>query len=146
MTDQFLLRKKDRLLRDMDLRMRLNDINRLHRLKDRLAPHWWEPTLLIVFFVAALGLLVSLMGYTKLRDHPLDDWMLFWFGMMILTMGLCFQVILIKIYNFRRVGDLLMRMVEEMRKEQDKIMGEIEAARAVEQEPEPPDTQPQTEP
>lgn len=133
-----LARKKERLLREMDLRMRLNDISRLHNLKDRLASHWWEPTLLIIFSTAAIGLLASLYGYADLKARPLDAWMLFWFGLMILTMILCFQVILIKIYNFRRINDLLMRMVEEMRAQQDRILAELEAARPAEAAPAEP--------
>ncbi len=143
--------------------MKVNDIRRLHNLRNMLATRWWEPSLVIILFAAALGLLASLYQYTEwrsaarkasaersIRAHPdtvatpnsddpkttssnglerlsaqqeirLNKWMLFWFGLMILLIVLCFQIILFRIYNFRRFGDILMKMMEDLQKRQAEI-------------------------
>lgn len=113
MEGQRFPRDKDQLLKEVDLRMRLGDISRMHELQERLAPRWWEPMLVVVLFVSALGLLASLTYFTKVQDDPVNKWILFWIGLMVLTMVMSFQVILMRIYNFRRANDLLARMAEE---------------------------------
>lgn len=108
-----LPRDKDELLREVDVRMRIGDIRRMHEMRERLAPRWWEPALIVILFAAALGLLASLMVFTKFHDDPSNKWLLFWLGLLILTSVMCFQVILIRIYQFRRANDLLTRMAED---------------------------------
>ncbi|MBI1783811.1 hypothetical protein HYR69_01585 [Candidatus Sumerlaeota bacterium] len=143
-------RDKERLLQEMDVRLRLSDIRRIHNLRHMLAPRWWEPTLVIILFAAALGLLASLFQYNTLRtemveklssnspdvsidkwilyaelmSRPLNRWILFWFGIMILVSVLCFQIILFRIYNFRRVSDVLIHMMEDLQKKQDELREE----------------------
>jgi hypothetical protein len=144
-------RDKETLLREMDARMRLSDIKRLHALHHRMAPSWWEPVFVILLFAAALGLLASLHQYVAARDRlverltdpqnaeidkwilfselqnrPLNKWMLFWFGLTILMTIMCFQIILFRIYNFRRMSDVLMRSVEDARNRMDRLEAQVE--------------------
>ena len=108
-------RDKDQLLKEVDVVIKLSDINRLHQMKARLAPQWWEPVLLAILFSSALGLIASLLQYVDVTQNALDTWVVFWFTVMILSMIMSFQVVLVKIYNFRRANEHLMRMMEQNR-------------------------------
>ncbi len=114
-------RDKDQLILELDAAMRLRDVNRIMQLKDRLAPRWWEGMAVVMLFISALGLLASLFQYVDLRDEPLNTWMLFWFGLMILTSVFCFQFIIFKLYNLRRANDVLTRMVSDIHSRLEKI-------------------------
>lgn len=107
-------RDKDQLILELDAAMRLRDVNRIMQLKDRLAPRWWEGIAVMMLFISALGLLASLFQYVDLRDEPLNAWMLFWFGLMILTSVFCFQFIIFKLYNLRRANDVLTGLVSDI--------------------------------
>jgi len=119
-------RDKDELLREVDVRLRLGDIRRLHKLRERQAVSWIEPVLVVILFGAALALLASLLQYFKLQGHPLDKLMFFWFGLMILLVVLCFQIIFVRIYNFRRYGDHVLHMLEELEKREAALRERIE--------------------
>lgn len=120
-------RDKDELLREVDVRIRLRDIRRAHKLRERLAPKWWETGLIFLLFASALGLLASLFQYADVRDEPLNYWMLFWFGLMILTSVLCFEFLLFKVYNLNRSNEVLLRMIQDVQRRQEKVEKEIEA-------------------
>lgn len=119
-------RDKEQLLLELDAAMRLRDVNRIMQLKDRLAPRWWEGIAVVMLFISALGLLASLFQYVDLRDEPLDTWMLFWFGLMILTSVFCFQFIIFKLYNLRRANDILTRMVSDIHTRLEEIAAGLE--------------------
>ena len=65
MTRHGFPRQKDQLLREVDLRLRLGDIRKVHETKSRLAPKWWEGIILLLLFASALGLLASLVQYAR---------------------------------------------------------------------------------
>lgn len=123
-------RDKDQLLREVDMAMRLGEIRRSHRLKERLAPGWFEPVLTATMFVSALGLLASMFQYSAVRDEPLNRWMLMWFTVMILSLVMCFQILLYRVYHFRRANDLLMDATDRMRARLEEVEREIAALRA----------------
>jgi hypothetical protein len=114
-------RDKDELIREVDARLRIGDIRRSHQLKDRLAPKWWEAAIVMLLFASALGLLASLFQYADLNDKPLNKWMLFWFGLTILTIVMSFEFLLIKIYNLRRSNDVMLHMIEDLRKQTENL-------------------------
>ncbi len=135
MRDESFPRDKDQLLREVDVRIRLGDIRRLYQLREALAPRWWEPTLVVILFASALGLLASLFQYSELRNEPINKWMLFWLGLMILTTVLCLQIILIRIYNFRRANDVLIHMVEDLRKQVGALEERVDGVTKIKSEP-----------
>jgi hypothetical protein len=114
-------RGKDELLREVDLRIRLTDIRKLYETKYRLAPKWWEGLILLLLFAAALGLLASLVQYARSTGSIIDNWMVFWFGLMVMTVVFSFEFLLIKIYALRRANELVVRILEDVRARQDAI-------------------------
>jgi len=118
-------RDKDELLREVNVRMRLADIRRTTETKSRLAPRWWEAGVIVLLFASALGLLASLAQYVEVREEPLDLWMLFWFGLMIMTIVLTFEFLLVKIYALRRANDLLLRMYTDLHERLGELEGDI---------------------
>lgn len=114
-------RQKDELLREVDLRMRLGDIRKVYETKSRLAPKWYEGIILLLLFASALGLLASLVQYARSTGTVLDNWIIFWFGMMVLTVVFSFEFLLVKIYALRRANELLVRVVDDIRTRQDEI-------------------------
>ena len=78
-------RNKDELIKEVDLRLRLTDIRKMYDTKYRLAPKWWEGVILLVLFASALGLLASLVQYARSTGTMIDNWLIFWFGLMVLT-------------------------------------------------------------
>lgn len=120
-------RNKEQLIKELDVRMKLGDIQRMHDLRERLSPQFWEPALVVIMFATAMGLLASLYQYTELNDTPLNKWMFFWFGMMILMIVFYFQIILLRIYHFRRASQVFMKAIEDLRKRMDQIEEGMEA-------------------
>lgn len=121
-----LPRNKEDLLREVDLGLRLGDIQRSHRLKDLLAPKWWETGVVMLLFISSLGLLASLVQYSNLKEGALQSWMLFWFTLTLLTIVFTFEFLLVKIYNLRRSNDILLRMIEDLRKQQDEVLKRLD--------------------
>ena len=121
MQSQSFPRDKDKLIKELDLQLRLGDIRRAQNLKSTLAPKWWETGVLLFLFASALGLLASLYHWAKIDDKALSSWMLFWFVLMVLSVVFSFEFLLIKIYNLRRSNDVLLRMVEDTRKQYDTL-------------------------
>lgn len=120
-------RDKEKLLREVDMALRLGEIRRSHRLRELLAPTWWEPVLVVVLFMASLGLLASLFQYARLREGAVERWTLFWFALMILVLVLCFQVILLRLYHLRRANEHAMRALEDLRRQSDAVARSVEA-------------------
>lgn len=124
-------RDKDELLREVDVRIRLNDIRRLYESKERLNPKWWEAVVLLLLFASALGLLASMIQYARVTDQPLDEWVIFWFCIMILAVVLAFEFLVAKVFALRRVNALLMRVVEDLRLRQGDVVRKVDEIVAV---------------
>jgi hypothetical protein len=75
----------------------------------------------LLLFAAALGLLASLVQYARSTGSIIDNWMVFWFGLMVLTVVFSFEFLLIKIYALRRANELVVRILEDVRGRQDAI-------------------------
>ncbi len=129
--------RREELLRELDARMRLRDVRLSQRLKESLAPRWWETGVILLLFASALGLLASLFQHYQWRAAPPDRWLLFWFALMILSAVLSFEFLLVKVYHLRRSNDLLLRMMEEARRRQDRLEERLKKLSA---EPRPPET------
>ena len=114
-------RDKEELLREFDARQRLKAVQRRQLLRQRLLPKWWEAGMVMLLFIAALGLLASLYQYSDLREEPLSAWLLFWFALMVLSTVLSFEVLLVKIFNLRRSNEALLQMVDDLRKRHDAL-------------------------
>lgn len=127
MTQHGFPRQKDQLLREVDLRLRLGDIRKLYETKSRLAPKWYEGIILLLLFASALGLLASLVQYARSTGTVLDNWIIFWFGLMVLTVVFSFEFLLVKIYALRRANELMVRIVDDMRSRQDDIEAAIKS-------------------
>lgn len=121
MAEPRLPRGKDELLREVDLRLRLTDIRKLYETKHRLAPKWWESGILLILFASALGLLASLVQYARSTGTVIDNWLVFWFGLMILTVVFSFEFLLVKIYALRRANELMVRILEDARERLDAL-------------------------
>lgn len=121
MAEPGLPRGKDELLREVDLRLRLTDIRKLYETKHRLAPKWWESGILLILFASALGLLASLVQYARSTGTVIDNWLVFWFGLMILTVVFSFEFLLVKIYALRRANELMVRILEDARERIDAL-------------------------
>lgn len=119
-------RDKDELLREVDARIRSRDVRRLDELRGRLAPKWWETSIVLVLFASALGLLASLVQYSHVREQPLDRFMVFWFCLMVLTTVLSLEFLLVKIYNLRRSNDMLLRRMEDLTRQWRELDGRME--------------------
>jgi hypothetical protein len=132
MPEPHLPRGKDELLREVDLRLRLSDIRRMYDTKSRIAPKWWEGAILLLLFASALGLLASLVQYARASGLMLHYWLVFWFGLMIVTVVFSFEFLLVKIYALRRANEVTVRLIEDMRKRQDLLetrLAELASAR-----------------
>lgn len=131
-------RNKDELIKEVDLRLRLTDIRKMYDTKYRLAPKWWEGIILLVLFASALGLLASLVQYARATGTMIDNWLIFWFGLMVLTIVFSFEFLLIKIYALRRANEVVVRILEDLRKKQDETDARIEQLVRSQTAPAPP--------
>jgi hypothetical protein len=118
---------KDQLLRDFTVAGRIHDIRETARLKERLAPRWWEAAVGLVQFAAALGLLAALMQHPALWDDParvqtqLSRMIVFWVTLMILSLVLGFEFLIFRLYHLRRAYAIAMRRIEELERRVDKV-------------------------
>lgn len=126
MFGEHLPRDKDELLREFDVRLRLSDIRRSQQVKNRLAPKWWETTVVMMLFISALGLLASVFEYFRLRDRPVNLWMLFWLALFVLTVLFSFEFLVMKISNLRRANELMLRLLEDQQKQHEVLAKKVE--------------------
>lgn len=116
---------KEELLRELTLADRLKDIRDQERLRERLAPRWWETLLPVVQFAAALGLLASLMQLTSLRSNMFVWLTFFWGALTIVSLVMGFEFVIFRLQAMRRANEILVRQIEEL----GERVGELEKDR-----------------
>ena len=114
-------RDKDELVRDFTVAGRLKDIRDAAELKDRLAPKWWVALIGLVQFAAALGLLGSVIVYTKLAVNDPGRILVFFLGLLILSIVFMSEFMLFKVHHLRRANEISVRMIEDLRRRVEEL-------------------------
>jgi hypothetical protein len=109
------------LVRDFDAAGRLKDIRDADELKDRLTPRWWEGVLWVLQFMAALGLLGSVMLYSELNKTDPGRIMVFFLALCVLSITLTAEFMLFKLHHLRRANAISVRMIEDLRKRVEQV-------------------------
>lgn len=109
-------RDKEQILRDFTVAGRLKDIRDMARLKERLAPKWWEASILVIQFIAALGLLASVLLYPPLSSTMLGRFLIFWLALTVLSLILGFELVILRMHHLRQAFQVSTSMVEDLAK------------------------------
>jgi hypothetical protein len=126
-------RDKDELLRDFTVANKLHDIRNAENLRHLLAPKWWEAVVLLVQFVAAVGLLASIMQHAAVREDPYLRLTAFWGALTLLSLVMGFEFMIFKLYHLRRANEIALRGLQELNKRleaAEKALHEERALRA----------------
>lgn len=113
-SDPRLTRRQRELLRDLEVAGRLKDIRDSENLKDQLAPKWYETTVGIFQFAAALGLLAAMVQHPALRADSLTRIVVFFFVLMVLSLVLGFEFMIFKLYHLRRANSIAQRRINQL--------------------------------
>lgn len=112
--DPRLSRSTQELLRDLELVGRLRDIRDTERLKQQLAPKWWEGLARLVLFAAALGLLISLVQHPLFESDAYARLILGCFVALVLALTLCIEFIMLRLHLLRRTHQITLRRIIDL--------------------------------
>lgn len=123
-------RDKETLLQEVAARIRVRDIQMLHRFQDRVAIKWWESSLVILLFVSALGFLltVSRLLPEQLQGSNWKYWFVFfWLVGLTVSIIAVLEFILLKFHALRRLHETSSRILESLQKDIEALRSKVSA-------------------
>lgn len=96
------VRDRDQLLRDLAALERLKEIQDIERVESDLAPRWWEALLGLLQFIAALGVLGSLLHLGRMGVDRTWWPLLFFAALFVLSVVLISEVLLLRNMHLRK--------------------------------------------
>jgi len=105
-------RDPDKLLVEMDARIKVRDIREWERLKRQVEVKWWESGLLALLFVSGSAMMVTIAKLAP-EDHVmLRNFVIVWCGLFILTLLGCIEFLIFKFRALRKMHESTTRMLE----------------------------------
>jgi len=125
MSDLLPPRDPKMLLREMTARIKIKDIARLAKLRDRVTVKWYESALVGLLFVASLTFLAVVLRLLP-RPHPLVYYFVAGSSIaLILIVTAVLEFLLRKFHAMRRLYEHQSRLIEELDKELAQLRHQI---------------------
>ncbi|MCX7625417.1 MAG: hypothetical protein N2Z21_04320 [Candidatus Sumerlaeaceae bacterium] len=109
--------RTDELVREIDALIRLYDVTELHRLREKLAPKWWESGLRVLLFVAGLGFLITIYKLIPSDSALLFGFVFGWFLLFVLALLASIEYLLLKIHALSRLYEWQTRIIDHLIKQ-----------------------------
>lgn len=112
--------RKDQLLKEVEALIRLYDVTELHRLREKLAPKWWESGLRILMFVSGLGFIVTVYKLIPSSNWLLFGFVFFWFFLFVVTTLGVIEYLILKMRALTRFCEYQARVLAQLAQVIDK--------------------------
>ncbi|MGI8908676.1 MAG: hypothetical protein ACR2IE_19565 [Candidatus Sumerlaeaceae bacterium] len=102
------------LLKEVDAAIRVKDIQKIHRYRERIERQWWESGIVIMLFISGLGFIITIYKLIPISD-PRVFWFVFlWFSLFVLTLIATLEIVLSKISALRALYEINSKLIEEL--------------------------------
>jgi len=114
------------LLTEVSARIKIKDIKRLYKMRDRIAVKWYESALVALLFVAALTFLVVVVQLLPKPNPIVRDFVIASSVALILIATAILEFLLRKFRAMRALYELQSRMFDELEKEVARLRQKVE--------------------
>jgi hypothetical protein len=104
------------LIKEVDATIRIKDIQRVHRYRERLESKWWESGVIVMLFISGSGFIITIYKLIPANHSMLFYFIFFWFLLFILTLIATLELVLVKIAALRVLYDLNSRLIQDLEK------------------------------
>lgn len=106
------------LLKEVDAAIRVKDIQKVHRYRERVERQWWESGIVVMLFISALGFIITIYKLIPTGDGRLFWFVFFWFALFVLTLIATLEIVLSKIAALRALYEINSRLLEDLERRQ----------------------------
>lgn len=102
------------LIQEVDAAIRVKDIQKVHRVRERVERQWWESGIVVMLFISGLGFIITIYKLIPQGEPLLFGFIFFWFALFILTLITTIEILLAKIGALRALYELNSRILEDL--------------------------------
>jgi len=102
------------LLKEVDAAIRIKDIQKVHRYRERIERQWWESGIVVMLFISGLGFMITIYKLIPANHNMLFWFIFFWFALFVLTLITTIEILLAKISALRSLYEINSRLLEEI--------------------------------
>lgn len=102
------------LIKEVDAAIRVKDIQKVHRYRERVERQWWESGIVVMLFISGLGFIITIYKLIPHDQPMLFGFIFFWFALFIFTLVATIEIVLAKINALRALYELNSRILEEL--------------------------------
>lgn len=110
-------RDAEKLLREVDAAIKIQEIKRTQDYRYQVEPKWWESGIVMLLFISSLGFILTIFKLLPSGNRPLFWFVFFWFVLFTLTLVATVEFLLVKIHALRRLLELHRRTLERQEKQ-----------------------------
>lgn len=119
------------LLKEMSARIKIKDIQALHRLQDQVTVKWYESGFVPILFVAALSFLVIVLQLAP-KPNVIVTWFVIGSSItLILIVTAILEFLLRKFHAMRRLYELQSHLVEHHEKRFEELQRKLDELRSL---------------
>jgi hypothetical protein len=102
------------LLKEVDAAIRVKDIQKIHRYRERVERQWWESGIILMLFISGLGFMITIYKLIPSEDPRLFWFVFFWFALFVVMLVATIELLLTKISALRALYEINTRLIEEL--------------------------------
>ncbi len=110
-------RDPEKLIREVDAAIRLNDIQKLQKQRDALELKWWESGVVLLLFISGLGFILTIFKLIPSTNAVLFWFVFFWFLLFTLALVASVEMLIAKIRALRELYEIQTRTLEHIERE-----------------------------
>jgi hypothetical protein len=110
-------RDRETLLRELDAAIKIRDIERVQRWRDRVELKWYEAGIVLLLFISGLGFVITIFKLIPHNNAQLFWFVFFWFLLFTITLVAAVEFLLAKIHALRQLYNLNTLMLERVEKQ-----------------------------
>lgn len=120
-------RDPQKLLREVDAAIKIQDIKRLQSFRDQIQLKWWESGIAILLFISGLGFMITIYKLLPANNPTLSRFVYFWFLLFALTLIATVEFMVAKIHALRQLYEHQARALEKLEKQMTQVRQCIES-------------------
>lgn len=102
------------LIKEVDAAIRVKDIQKIHRYRERVERQWWESGIMLMLFISGLGFTITIYKLIPSEDPRLFWFVFFWFALFVITLIATIELLLTKISALRSLYEINSRLIDEL--------------------------------
>ena len=102
------------LLKEVDAAIRVKDIQKSYRYRERIERQWWESGIILMLFISGLAFIITIYKLIPADEPRLFWFVFFWFALFVITLIATLELVLSKISALRALNEINSRLIEEL--------------------------------